>query len=334
MTQALSTTDKFNLAPVGPVVGDPHTPAAYCADLGQITEDCTFLFNRCVTPIYGEYFKFVAADVNTGTNSITITGHGLSLNTVLRYLHVGGTTPMAATGMLAPSIEGFSITPLYTIVTDANTIQVAGTSGGSALDITAAGDGDHYLFVVPDSLDAIMHKAFTHASGATIPAGALRITLAAYFASTLGATFTGACTFSNTVTCSGAVTFTGTVTINNNKFRRTGAGAYNVQRIASLNDAATQTYSGYGADMVYIANVSQNSTYTISDPPEAGIGPIRYSRRNVGSGFAAVLRRADASLMATFPDTGASWVDLWSHEEDGPLAWHVEGHGGNATNLD
>lgn len=334
MPTNLSLTDRWNATPTGPIVGDSHGPAADVTKLGQFSQNGVFLFNRCVTPLLGAFYKFAASDIDAGLDTITLPAHGIAANTVLRYLHVGGTTAMVATGMLAPTATGFSITPLYKLDVDADTIQVAGTSGGAALDITDVGDGDHYLWIVPAVLDTLMHQAFTHASGATIPAGILRVTLGAYFASLLGATFTGAVTFAAAVTCSNTVALNGAVTLTNNKLKRTAAGAYHVQRTGSLNDASTQTISGYSVDTWYVPNVSQNSTYTISDPPESGIGPIRYSRRNVGSGFTAALRRADASLIATLPDTGASWVDLWSHEEDGALTWHVEGHGGNATNLD
>ena len=335
MTTNLSVTDQWNATPVGPVVGDPHGPANYCADLGQLTQNEVFLFNRLIKPLLGTFKTFVAAAVNVATNEITLTGHGIAANTVVRYGNVGG-TDMAATGMLAPdvTVDSMSITPLYVNVVDANTITLALTSGGAAIDITNAGSGTHYLWIVPASADALMHTAFATLAGNTIPAGPLRITLATYYAALSGCTFTGAVTHSAALTTSNTVTHSGVVTFNNQKHIQSGSGAYVVRRTASLNDAATQTYSGYGADLLYVPNVSQNTTYTISDPPERGIGPIRYSRRNVGSGFAAVLRRADASLIATLPDTGASWVDLWSHEEDGALMWHVEGHGGDAANID
>ena len=335
MTTNLSVTDQWNATPVGPIVGDAHTPAAYCADLGQLTQNEVFLFNRLIKTLLGTFKTYVAAAVNVATNEITLTAHGIAANTVVRYGNVGG-TDMAATGMLAPdvTVDSLSTTPLYVNVVDADTITLALTSGGAAIDITNAGSGTHYLWIVPASADALMHTAFTTGAGNTIPAGALRVTLASYYAALNGCTFTGAVVCSAALTTSSTLTCNGTVTHNNAKTVHTGAGAYVVRRTASLNDAATQTYSGYGADMLYIPNVSQNTTYTISDPPEAGIGPVRYSRRNVGSGFAVAIRRGDASLMATLPDTGASWVDLWSHEQDGALMWHVEGHGGDATNLD
>ena len=84
---------------------------------------------------------------------------------------------------------------------------------------------------------------------------------------------------------------------------------------------------GYGSVTYVIA------TGSIADA-EATFTVLLEESDASGSGFAAVLRRADASLIATLPDTGASWVDLWSHDEDGALMWHVEGHGGDATNLD
>ncbi|RTL09264.1 MAG: hypothetical protein EKK62_03225 [Acidimicrobiia bacterium] len=323
----LTETDQWVTAPEGHGPSEPILSAIFRKFHENVNDRVFWLFNRLSKGLLGTFSTFAGGAVNTGTDRITIASHGIADNTLVRYGNIGGTA-MTATGMLVPSIASLSITPLYVRVVDADTIQLALTSGGSGIDLTGAGSGTHYLFQIPAALDLIMHPSFTNGAGNTIPAGSLRATLAASFAALSGATFTGAVVHSGTVTHSNAVTH------NNQKTTYSGAGAYKVNRTAALNDAATQTYSGYGADMLYIPNVSQNSTYTISDPPEAGIGPIRYSRRNVGSGFAVALRRADASLIATLPDTGASWVDLWSHEQDGALMWHVAGHGGNATNID
>lgn len=215
MPTNLSVTDQYNEAPTGPVVGDAHTPAAYCSDLNQLTQNISFLRNRLIKTLLGSFKTFVAADIDVGTNEITLTAHGIAANTVVRYGNVGG-TDMAATGMLAPdvTVDSLSTTPLYVNVVDANTITLALTSGGAAIDITNAGSGTHYLWIVPASADALMHTAFTTGAGNTIPAGALRTTLAAYYAALNGCTFTGPVTHSGAVTYSSTVTYNGVLTCN------------------------------------------------------------------------------------------------------------------------
>lgn len=81
-------------------------------------------------------FDFVDGDVNTGTDEITETSHGLANDQIVYLTNSGGALP---TGLSAS-------TAYYVIVVDANTIQLSLTAGGSAVDITAAaGGGTHTL---------------------------------------------------------------------------------------------------------------------------------------------------------------------------------------------
>ena len=325
-TAPLTDTDEWTEIPVGPGTNDSIVSAIWRGYWDGVNNRVRWLFNRLGAGLLGEFQTFVAGAVNTGTDTINIVGHGLPANTVVRCGNVGGTM-FAGTGILAPSVAGLSISALYVLVTDVDNIQLALTSGGAAIDLTSAGSGTHYLFTVPRALDLIVHPSFVNGAGNTIAAGSLLSTLGLAYAALSGATFTGPVVHSSTVTSAGAATHTG-------KIVQSGSSAYRVGRTFSLNDAATQTITGSNGDLFYVPDVSQNSTYTVSAPAEAGISFL-VSRRNVGAGFAAAFYRAAGPvLMGTLPNTGASWIRYTSHAEDGALAWHAEEWGGAAANLD
>jgi hypothetical protein len=77
---------------------------------------------------------FLDANVNTGTEEITIATHGFTANQQVYLSNSGGALP---TGLSATTLY-------YVLVVNANTIQLSLTSGGAAVDITAAaGGGTH-----------------------------------------------------------------------------------------------------------------------------------------------------------------------------------------------
>jgi hypothetical protein len=79
---------------------------------------------------------FVDANVNTGTEEITITGHGFSANQQVYLSNSGGALPAGLS----------SSTLYYILVVSANVIKLSLTSGGAAVDITAAaGGGTHSI---------------------------------------------------------------------------------------------------------------------------------------------------------------------------------------------
>ena len=83
-----------------------------------------------------------ATNVNTGTDTITATAHGLSTNNVV-HLSSSGTIP----GGLATR------TKYYLVNVTANTYQLSLTEGGSAVDITSTGSGTlsvYTTFQLPD----------------------------------------------------------------------------------------------------------------------------------------------------------------------------------------
>ncbi len=72
--------------------------------------------------------------VDTGADTLTLTGHSLSNTDCINF---------TTTGTLPGGLSTF--TPYWVINSTVNTIQVAATPGGSAIDITTAGSGTHTL---------------------------------------------------------------------------------------------------------------------------------------------------------------------------------------------
>ena len=177
---AISDDDVFTAAPSGPPNGGAGSSTLMRGYLGEVNNRVRFLYNRLVTPIRGAYRTFAAGDVNTGTDRITITSHGWATNDVLQYGNVGGAA-IELSGVALPLAEGFYGAALYARVVDANTIELASSSGGSALNLTGAGSGTHYLWKVPTYLAGPIHRSFVTAAGVTLPAANLIVTLANSF---------------------------------------------------------------------------------------------------------------------------------------------------------
>lgn len=90
---------------------------------------------------------FAPADVNTGTDTITITSHGFTNGTEVAFDSTG-TLP----GGLSSGVSYFVINSA------ANTFQVSETSGGGAVDITSQGSGTHS---VADAINTVATKLAT-----------------------------------------------------------------------------------------------------------------------------------------------------------------------------
>lgn len=89
-----------------------------------------------VSPIISvKNLQFLPIDVNTGTETITITGHGFTVGQKIRF---------RSTSVLpSPLIAN---TDYFIINTTANTFQVSLTSGGAAINLTTTGSGIHTIF--------------------------------------------------------------------------------------------------------------------------------------------------------------------------------------------
>ena len=175
---AISDTDAWETAPDGPPNGGARSSPLMRSYLGKINNRARWTFNR-MAGLFGS-FAIVEA-VDTGTDRLTITGHGLASNTLVRIASVGGSVPTGTS----------SIVPMYVIVVDVDTIQVSLSSGpGSAANLTSTGSGTLYLYTVPDALASIMCPAVNVSGGYSITPRTLKAAMA-YMVTFLGATFTG-----------------------------------------------------------------------------------------------------------------------------------------------
>ena len=86
---------------------------------------------------------FVAANVNIGTEFITVAGHGYSNGTAVKVVGFGGVPAGLTAG-----------TTYYIIGATANTFQLSATSGGSAINLTSTGSaGNMYVYATTESSD-------------------------------------------------------------------------------------------------------------------------------------------------------------------------------------
>lgn len=85
---------------------------------------------------------FTSSEVDTGTEYITLTAHGLTAGTVVQFT-TSGTLP-----------TGLSLaTDYFVLYVDADTIQVSASLGGAAVDLTAGGSGTHTITPQGDAGD-------------------------------------------------------------------------------------------------------------------------------------------------------------------------------------
>jgi hypothetical protein len=304
MTAPLSLIDKWNSAPVGPVTDEPHNATAYRTELGQLTENAVFLFNRLLLTLFGAFKTFLPGAVDATADTITITAHGLADDDPIRFGNVGGVL-FSILGVVLPNSAGLNAATFYAIVVDVDTIQIALLPGGGATDITATGTFTHYLFKVPLALHAIQAPSFDLPNGQTIPAGALVATLAFYFLSTKGGTMTQA-------------------------LKHSGNGAKTVTRRGALLDTATQGFTGTQKDGWRCPDVSQDSVATIADGVEDGDTTMVY-RRAGSNAYKMDIEDSGTNLIVRFPASGKSWARLvWTNDDGTSIKWHACDFGGDA----
>jgi microcystin-dependent protein len=128
-------------------------PAGWLECNGQEVSCTTYedLFDMCAPDLTstGVGYRYTAtpkpfspSDVNTTTDTITISSHGLSNGNVV-YLQTGSTLP-------SPLVAN---TKYYIISATTNTFQLSSTLNGSPIDLTSQGTGTHNLhstFIIPD----------------------------------------------------------------------------------------------------------------------------------------------------------------------------------------
>lgn len=305
MPADLTTTDAYPEILRGPTGGDKRT-AKSVRDMGSPLGSRTLFLRKRLEGLWGAFKEFTPADIDTAADTITIEGHGLATNDVIRFATIG--TGFGVLGVALPLLSGlFNAQPFYAIVIDADTIQLALTSGGAALDLTAAGSGAHLMFAVPTALHTLMHQAFTTAAGATVPAGSLLVTLAAYFLPLSGGTLTGDVIPGST----------------GNILDRLSSG--NLPSVGNA-DLTVTTFEQYPAWRC--ADQSGNHIFTLPAPSKAGL-TRQIHRVDFTGGFAALFKRAaDASTIGRLPGaaaSGSAGLILKSYDSgDGKgTAWHA-----------
>lgn len=239
MPTTLADDDEWVAAPDGPATAEPRTSALIRSYLGKVNKRARWLFNRTVD-LLGSWQ--IIESVNATTDRITITGHSIPSNTVLRVYSIGGTVPGGLSGETA----------YYAIVIDANTLQLSASSGpGAAVNITDAGTGTLLLFRVPDVTSKLMTTAIP-VGGTSIPAGTLKSIFAQCFTA-LGGTFTGPVTLgsgagrllydpAHTVTrVQTSPLINATTGVVSGTAVSIGAGEDGIQRLDRLPDGATLT---------------------------------------------------------------------------------------------
>ncbi len=137
------------------VAGTPRTAASVNAGLSDLASRTKWLNERLYQLLLGAPLTISA--VNTTTDRLTVTGHGIPANTAVQVFAAnGGALP----GGLAAA------TVYYVDVVDADTIKLSATSGpGAAVDLTAGFVGDCYAQIIPDWLSTLLIADATYGAG-------------------------------------------------------------------------------------------------------------------------------------------------------------------------
>ncbi len=102
--------------------------------LVAFTNYCMYHYDGAVWDLVPRDTSVIVSSVTVGTETLTITAHGQSDNDLVKF----STTDTLPAGMSPDVIY-------YVIVVDANNIQLALTSSGSAIDLTDVGIGTHTM---------------------------------------------------------------------------------------------------------------------------------------------------------------------------------------------
>lgn len=145
---AITETEQFDASIIGPDAGSPRT-AASVRTMGGGSANRARWMNARLTELLGSFLAITA--VVTATDSLTVTGHGMSANDPVRVYAPSGLGVLPA-GLAASTVY-------YAIIVDANTIKLSASSGGAAVDITSVGSGVFYAIKVADGAAALYSSA-------------------------------------------------------------------------------------------------------------------------------------------------------------------------------
>ena len=137
------------------VAGTPRTAASVNAGLTDLASRTKWVNERIYKLLFGA--QLTVSSVDTATDRLTVTSHGLGANTPAQVFAVeSGALP----GGLAIS------TVYYVDVIDANTIKLSATSGpGAAVDLTAGFVGPVYVQAIPNWQNHMLLNASTYGIG-------------------------------------------------------------------------------------------------------------------------------------------------------------------------
>lgn len=291
MPASVSETQDFTTTVQGPAGGDPRTAQSVRA-MGTPLASRTKWLRGQQDKVFGTFQK--VESVSAAGDTLTLTAHGLVNNNVVHVASVGGAVP-------SPLFANFA---LYVIKIDDDTIKLALTSGGGAIDLTDAGTGDIYVFRAAASLDALVHTSFSTLKGDVIPAGNARLTLAAYYMPTLGGAFVGEVT-------------------------RSGDNATTVDRVGTFADSSV-TLTIQTKDLWVCPDVTANRSNALNDPPKAGLRS-RIVRTQIAGGFTMTILRGDASTVGVLATKCFLDVESYDAGDGLGLAWHGTGTASNLS---
>lgn len=262
----LAEVDQWVSVPEGPGPSEPLISAKLRKMFENVNDRALHTYNRLSERITGTPLLIEAVDA--GTDQITITGHNLAGNAVVRIeARNGGTLP----GGISAS------TAYYVSVVDADNIKLKNTAGAMiAVGISSNGTDDLYLYSVPDTFGALIAGAASVVGTYTMPKAFSLTDLLAYIASTLGTTFTGPVRFS-------------------------GDTARILKRATgSIADSAAQAFD-VTADVWYHATPTAQRDPEVDDTGSEDGDEIEV-RRGAAGNFAIILHRpGSAAAICTLP---------------------------------
>ena len=302
MPADLVVSDDFTSAVQGPAGGDPRTATSVRAMGSPLGSRTLWTWNRLQEVL--RVAKKVS-HVDVAGKSFVSAGHGLVANDLVYLRTVGAGAAPGGTSTL---------TEYYVLYVDADTVQLAATSGGSAITLSDVGALPLYLHKIIDAAAGL----FSPAQG-VLPAGSLRAQLN-YLRDNWGRK-AGTNTWTGSNQWQGVSSFTNAVTM-------LGPLAELAYRDADdIADAATVTLD-YAAESYLVPNVSQNTVINLPAVPTTG-RLVRAFRRDVSaSAFNAVVKIGGTSVLV-LPGGGAG--KSWGFVETKDGTWKAFAFGGAAT---
>lgn len=309
---ASSATETHDASILAPASGDPRTSASVRTPMQGIVNRTKWTWKR-LQGVIGS-FAPIAADapvavsaVDTSGETLTVTGHGLSNGDHVRLQGISSAT--------APG--GLAFGTIYFVVgASANTVQLAATTGGSAINITSAGSGVFYLVKATDP------DIYLPTGTLVATPGKLSAVLERFAQPLLVSVWTWA----------GSHIFSGN-TLFSALMIKSGNGAILTQRrVTWAQQAGTQTINT-NSDIHKFVEPSANCVATVSKTPEPPDGACIKCVFNVNfATFKIDFKTEGGTVLATFPVAGQEgWVEF-TYDTDAN-EWTPTSWGGGVSNI-